>query len=108
MLGVYPKCRRWTTVRFVLLAQRGQLPAKALSQNSQDSQNSQITKNVVRAGYPKCRSRAVARLVMLAAWAKWSLLNDYPKCRSWAEARECGSEKLKARKARKVKNREKL
>ncbi|MFA6100898.1 MAG: hypothetical protein WC721_01890 [Victivallaceae bacterium] len=31
------------------------------------------------------------------------MLNDYPKCRN-EEARECGSEKWKARKARKVVN----
>ncbi|MFA6104205.1 MAG: hypothetical protein WC721_18590 [Victivallaceae bacterium] len=34
---------------------------------------------------PKCRSRTVVRLVMLAAWAKQSLLNDTPKCRSGYE-----------------------
>jgi len=43
-----------TVVRFVLPAQRGQLPAKALSRNSQDSQ---ITKTVVLDECPKCAGR---------------------------------------------------
>ncbi|MFA6101876.1 MAG: hypothetical protein WC721_06815 [Victivallaceae bacterium] len=44
--------------------------------------NLEKVKMVLFNGPPKCRSRTVVRLVMLAAWAKQSLLNDYPKCRS--------------------------
>jgi predicted nucleic-acid-binding Zn-ribbon protein len=40
-------------------------------------------KRVVRDRCPKCRSRTVVRLVMLAAWAKQSLLNDTPKMSEW-------------------------
>ena len=41
----------------------------------------------MRDGYPKCRNRTYVRLVMPAAWAEQSLLNDTPKCRSRAAAR---------------------
>jgi len=44
--------------------------------------NWEKVKMVLLNGSPKCRSRTVVRLVMLAAWAKQSLLNEYPKCRS--------------------------
>jgi hypothetical protein len=33
--------------------------------------------SIVLSGTQKCRSRTVVRLVMLAAWAKQSMLNDY-------------------------------
>ncbi|MFA6100720.1 MAG: hypothetical protein WC721_00980 [Victivallaceae bacterium] len=39
-------------------------------------------KAVVLNDTPKCRSRTVVRLAMLAAWVKQSPLNDTPKCRS--------------------------
>ena len=44
--------------------------------------NWEKVKMVLFNGSPKCRSRTVVRLVMLAAWAKQSLRNDSPKCRS--------------------------
>jgi len=77
VLNDTPKCRSRAVARLVM-------PAALAKQSMLND-------------YPKCRSRAVARFVMLAAWAKQSMLSDYPKRRS-REARECGSEKLKARK----------
>ena len=58
----------------------------------------------MRTGKSRSRSATpgqMSRMSRMVVKLKTVVLNDTPKCRS-REARECGSEKLKARKARKV------